>query len=290
MKNISLDLTGKIDPVTVDLFSQINNVATELKVDFFVVGATARDLILESGYGIAGGRATEDVDLGVMVDGWDTYHKLKEMLLSTGQFVMDNRMEHRLRYKGTLPLDVIPFGNIESPRGTIAWPSEQAIKMNVLGFQDVLKNAIRVLLRSDLTVLISSLPGMAVLKLIAWNDRRNELPEKDVADLALLLKNYAQAGNIDRLYEENLDLLEAEVHDYDRAGSRLLGRDMSCLMSKQTRAEVMAILQNNSDPKKNDRLIIEVSRQLGMDKYEEAKSLLDCLKQGIEESLSKDNS
>jgi predicted nucleotidyltransferase len=284
MKNISLDLSGKVDSVTVDLLTIIDRIAKEIGVDFFVIGATARALILEQGFKIRTGRATEDVDLGVRVDGWNTYRKLIDKLLSTEQFVMNKKMEHRLRYKGALPLDVTPFGKIESPPGSIAWPPDQSVKMSVLGFNDVLRNALRVRLGSDLTVLIASIPGMAVLKLIAWNDRRIEFPEKDVADLALLLKNYAQTGNLDRLYGEQSDLLEAEGHDQDRAGARLLGQDMSRLMTKQTRTEVLGILRNNADPEKNDNLIIAVSGQLGMDKYEEARILLECLIRGIEEN------
>jgi hypothetical protein len=40
MKNISLDLSGKIDPVTIDLLSKTKEVSKEIKVDFFVIGAT----------------------------------------------------------------------------------------------------------------------------------------------------------------------------------------------------------------------------------------------------------
>jgi hypothetical protein len=56
------------------------------------------------------------------------------------------------------------------------------------------------------------------------------------------------------------------------------------MMSKQTRTEVLGVLRNNADPEKNDRLIIAVSRQIGMDKYEAAQTLLECLKRGIEET------
>ena len=158
--------------------------------DFFVTGVTARDLILEKGFGISIGRKTQDVDLGVMVDGWGAYNRLKEILISTGHFVSDRKVTHRLLFKGSLPVDMIPFGDIESPPGSIAWPPDQAIRMNVLGFQAAWENALNVRIGLDLTVYMASLSAMAVLKLIAWKERRNEAPEKDIADLALLLRNY----------------------------------------------------------------------------------------------------
>jgi predicted nucleotidyltransferase len=101
MSNISLDLSGKVDPVLVDLLLKIKEIAKEVNIDFFVIGATARDLILEKGYRISAKQATKDVDLGVMVNGWDTYRKLIEKLLSTGQFVIDKKSVHRLLYKAS---------------------------------------------------------------------------------------------------------------------------------------------------------------------------------------------
>jgi len=284
MKSTSLDLSGKIDPVTVDLLSKTNEVAKKIKVDFFVIGATARDLILEKGFGISIGRSTADLDLGVLVNGWKTYSKLKDKLLSTGQFIMDNRTAHRLLYKSILPLDMIPFGKVESPPGSIEWPLDRDTRMNVMGFQEAYDHALIVRVAPNLDVRFVSLPGLAVLKLIAWSERSGEAASKDAADLVLLLKNYVNAGNMKRLYEEHSDLLLEEGHDQDRAGARLLGQDMSELMTGQTRAEVLGILRNNAGPGKSDRLIIAISKHLGMDAYEEDKTLLECLTRGIKET------
>ncbi|MFV1985522.1 MAG: hypothetical protein ACC657_18380 [Thiohalomonadales bacterium] len=46
MTNISLDISGKIDPRIVELFGLVGNVLAELKMPYIVVGATARDLVL----------------------------------------------------------------------------------------------------------------------------------------------------------------------------------------------------------------------------------------------------
>ena len=65
-KNL-LDLSGKINPVLVELFQVIENVTTARHICYFVVGATARDIILHHGYDIPIKRATVDTDLGVEV-------------------------------------------------------------------------------------------------------------------------------------------------------------------------------------------------------------------------------
>jgi hypothetical protein len=45
MKNILLNLSGKISKTSVSILREIEEVSTRLDVPFFVVGATARDII-----------------------------------------------------------------------------------------------------------------------------------------------------------------------------------------------------------------------------------------------------
>lgn len=51
-------------------------VAAPLGVEFFLMGAAARDLILRYAHGIEAQRATEDVDFAVMVHDWHAYDAL----------------------------------------------------------------------------------------------------------------------------------------------------------------------------------------------------------------------
>ncbi len=282
MTNISLDLSGKIDPLTADLLSALTEAAQKANVDFFVTGAAARDLILEQGYGISTGRRTQDIDFGVMVNGWEVYDQLKGLLVATGHFAPERNVIHRLRYRGTLPIDIIPFGEIESPPGSVTWPPDQAIRMNVLGFRDAWKSVLIVRVGPALTIRCVSLSGMAVLKLIAWNERRDESPEKDIADLALLLRNYGQAGNDERLYGDHSNWLEAEGFDLERAGARLLGHDMAEMMNDRTQRAILDILEREADPGTSDRLIVGVANELPGRDYETGEALLRCLREGIE--------
>ena len=48
MNNL-LDLSGKIDPLSAALFTSVSETAGSLGIAFFVVGATARDMIFVSG-------------------------------------------------------------------------------------------------------------------------------------------------------------------------------------------------------------------------------------------------
>ncbi|MEA3437189.1 MAG: hypothetical protein U9R43_12040, partial [Thermodesulfobacteriota bacterium] len=126
-----------------------------------------------------------------------------------------------------------------------------------------------------------SLPGMAVLKIIAWRDRHNEFPTKDAADIATLLKYYPDAGNDERMFDEHSDLLEIENFDFELSGARMLGRDMAKIMNPQTKGMVLDILTLHTDPDKNDSLINAIIIYLPDKNYERGLKLLQNLKTGI---------
>jgi predicted nucleotidyltransferase len=56
-------------------------------VDFFLVGAAARDLILRYVHNIEPQRLTEDIDFAVMVCDWETFEALRSGLVASGHFV-----------------------------------------------------------------------------------------------------------------------------------------------------------------------------------------------------------
>jgi len=99
------------------------------------------------------------------------------------------------------------------------------------------------------------LPGMAVLKIIAWQERHNEFPAKDAVDIATLFKYYPEAGNDERILAQHADSMETVDFDFEMAGARMLGRDMTKIITPQTQKAVLEILELHTDPDKNDGLI-----------------------------------
>lgn len=73
-----------------------------------------------------------------------------------------------------------------------------------------------------------SISGLTLLKHVAWLDRGRET-NKDAADLYRLRTAYADAGNTDRLYDHEMDLLEAVSFDIALAGAELLRHDVARL-------------------------------------------------------------
>ena len=69
----TLDLSGKIDAKSIAIYTAIENAARELNIQYVIVGASARDLVLHLGYGAKIKRATADIDFGIQVPNWQTF-------------------------------------------------------------------------------------------------------------------------------------------------------------------------------------------------------------------------
>ena len=188
-----------------------------------LVGAMARDLLLHYLHAVPIARATADVDLAFAVSDWQEFDDLRTALIDSGLFTPGGA-QHRLLYRGRIPIDLIPFGGVEAADGTITWPVDESV-MGVLGFREALATATELILPESQRVLAVSLPMLAILKLLAWSARHVVAPRKDAGDLFLILKNYLNQDNTTRLYEEAAHLLQADDFDYEAAGGWLAGHD-----------------------------------------------------------------
>src|ERR1700758_5494084 len=125
-----LDLSEKIDELTVSIYETIAQVADSSAIKYFIVGASARDMILSHGYGAHSKRATVDIDIGIQVPSWDDYKKLSSDLIKTGKFTK-SREPHKFLFNNNTLIDFIPFGNIETEGNQISWPPEDDVVLNV---------------------------------------------------------------------------------------------------------------------------------------------------------------
>ncbi len=283
-----LDLSGKIDQLAIELFEDINNVAKSMNVEFFVIGATARDMILTYGYNIKTTRATLDIDFGIQVANWDQDEKFRKGLLATKCFELVPNYPQRLLYKNILKIDVIPFGAIADPEHRFNWPKEDGIEMNTLGFMESYEYALTVRLRENpvLDMRFASLAGLALMKIIAWNDNTAR-GGRDAKDLKLIIHNYLDAGNEERLFEGDIiDRLKETGLDFDyiKAGARLLGRDMAIISGNETKKKILEILEMETGDQDRYKLV-ESMRDIGnSENFEEYIELLEQMKLGVIET------
>ncbi|MCA9443800.1 MAG: nucleotidyl transferase AbiEii/AbiGii toxin family protein [Candidatus Omnitrophica bacterium] len=193
--------------------------------DFLLVGAMARDVLLHYAHGIKVDRATLDADFALAVKDWKDFESLSNELLRDRQFSKDSNRLQRFQYQRSLRVDIIPFGGVENPDRKVEWPTDGGTVLDVLGYREAMATSLKVILPGNQTLAVVSLPALAILKIVAWNYRHRAEPLKDADDLWLILKNYLEAGNWERLNEEAEHLLAEDDFDLDRAGAWLLGCD-----------------------------------------------------------------
>jgi predicted nucleotidyltransferase len=121
---------------------------------------------------------------------------------------------------------------------------------------------------------------LALLKIISWSDNQVRRG-KDASDLLLLLRTYLDAGNQERLWSEEGDLI-GDDFNYVRAGSRLLGRDIATILSPDIKEAVVRILDNETGEQSQYRLVENMlGRGAESGDFEEVLQLLEDLKAGI---------
>ncbi len=250
---------------------------------FMLVGARARDLLLLPFPQIPITRATGDSDFVVAVESWDRYNALRDELIARHGFSSGN-LYHRLR-SGDGQIDLVPFDGLEDERREITWPPYKDTVMNLMGFREALCGAVTVPLPGGVEVLIASLPGVVMTKLLARPERKREKQQSDAQDIGLILSRYVAAGNRERLFAQNADLMQDEEFDEERAGAILLGRDILALLRKSpgqlesVRSRMQSILEPELDP--DGPLLLAGDLQLPSGN---AIELLSALRTGLTES------
>lgn len=271
----------------VEMLRHLQAATEALRVPCFIIGAMARDIHLHHIHGLDVARPTRDIDFGIALQDWPQFLLLKQTLCGTGSFAEVRGVAHRLTYRAGpqadgIPVDLVPFGGIESPRGIVAWPPGHE-RMTVTGFDEANGSAQTVRLSDDgLDARVASIPGLALLKLFAWFDRGRE-NAKDAHDLLLLLRHYADAGHADHLYGEALPILEAVDYQLELAGATLLGRDMASCFARHTTG---LIVDRLNDGRERDRLLTQLAAGVRWadvdDRLDAARSLLDAFYQGLQ--------
>lgn len=280
MEKKLLDLSMDIDQRHVATFSEVSNVANKLGIPFVVVGAIARDLILHHVYGARIQRATDDIDFGIQVSTWDEFNQLKLALCEEG-FSEDRQAQRLLDPRGRV-VDLVPFGSLQDENADIGFPPKGDFKMSVLGFQDAFDHSIKVVVQKEpyIEVSVISPQGLALLKIIAWEDRRKEKRGKDAEDLAYLFEAYERVGDIRERVFEVENLMESVDWDLSQASVYLLGIDTAEIAKSETQSKIIEILEQSLDEGGRGELVADMSNQTQLE-FETSFNLLTAFCNGF---------
>ncbi len=247
-------------------------------VDFLLVGAAARDVVLR-GHGISPARVTNDVDFAFAVRDWDEFGRTRERLLQSLRFLED-RDPQRMLFSG-IPVDLIPFGSIEDQSRRITWPPDAAV-MNVLGFEEADRTAQRVLLPGGVQIRVPEVATLLVMKLAAWGDRNRG---KDATDIQLLALRYGHISE-ERLFGDEMPTYSEMGFDMVLAGARLLGRDARRALQGPKSRESLQALESILEPEVdlNGQLRLATRMSSISSDVERSRRLLEEILKGVREA------
>ena len=268
------------NPLLVELLRKLTVSFSSMHREFYVIGATARDIILKQVVGSESKRRTMDLDIAIAIPNWETFDEVEDMLVADG-FEKSRDFKQRFYYR-EYELDIVPYGNVAKDNDIIYWPPEEDIAMSVKGFDEVLSNSITVSIDNEFSVKIASLHGLFVLKLDAWVDR-NLVTSKDAEDMSFILQNYFMA-NMDRG-------IHSEVYDWEDfqeyvVGAYWIAFDIANLLKKEHLTYYIDIIKDELKKEEKSRLInqiVENTRNVNYDNVRKAwQMIVDVLQGAVE--------
>jgi predicted nucleotidyltransferase len=116
------------------MLSEMQTVFIRFEIDYFLVGAFARDMHFSNRLENLNFRRTNDIDLAVCINHEDRYNEVIDALIETGLFVRDEKEIIKLYYKGSIEVDLIPFGEIENEKREVKLTKPIAFTLQMPGF------------------------------------------------------------------------------------------------------------------------------------------------------------
>lgn len=228
------------------MLKDLENVFTAFGIDYYVVGAVARDIHLSADQGAAAIRKTNDVDLAILINDESQFNQLKTALIATGNFTAHAKETIKLFYHDAIEVDLLPFGEIEEPNRNVRL-SDPSFVLNMPGFMEIYPFVDDIRVTADMSIKVCTMEGIILLKLLSNNDRPQRT--KDIADIEHIIKVYFDlySGDIYEEHFDTMDMYDTEQADYlQLVCSRVIGRKVQTLLagSGELRERVKLILQN----------------------------------------------
>lgn len=275
MRKKLYDISNKIDPLTLDILTRVSDTASSLQIDYFIVGALARNIFLNMLYNVKIYRATNDIDFSVKVRNWEDYSVLIEKLI--GNDFAKTEIFHRFTYKSIPGIDIIPFGKIALNSKYVKWPDKNTKEMTVIGFEECFNDSVLAKAgdNPEFFVRVASLRGFIIMKLISWKDG---FPARSryAQDIFYILMNYIYLGNSERLFNMHGDLVN-DNFDYELTGAILAGRVIKAIVKLNTLTHLKNLIDEELNKRSDSQLIKHMcSASYAANNYD--KKSKQCLK------------
>ena len=271
------------NPLLVELLRKLTDSFSKMDKEFYVIGATARDIVMQQLLDTESKRRTRDLDIAIAIPDWDTFEQVKQSLIVDG-FEKSRDMQQRFYY-GEYELDIVPYGVVAKDDDNIYWPPDEVVAMSVKGFDEVLSEAITVSIDDDFKIKIASLHGLFLLKFNAWLDR-NAKTSKDAEDMSFIFSNYFLA-NLER--EIHQEVYDWENFDDYIVGGYWLAYDIVALLNKEQLYYYKNVIEGELAKEEESRLLNHMLENSYGLKYETVRdtwqAIADVFQKAIEDEI-----
>ena len=271
------------NPEIAEMLSALERGLEKFGVDFYLVGAVARDVWMSGINNIDPRRTTGDIDFAVLINDKGTYEALKEYLIEKEGFNPYKENAYVLIWKGQTEVDLLPFGAIEDEEGKVTMSGLGLININLQGFTEVYKEGLPQLdLEGEHQFKFCTLPGIVVLKLIAWDDRP-EARRDDIKDISDILNHFFGMYD-EEIWKNHHDLFNEEDVDLKYIAARVMGREINKIAKKNEKlfTRIREILDRNTEDIPNSKMAAIMVEYFD-NTVEDNVLLLQQLKQGFTE-------
>ncbi len=251
-------------------------------IDFYLIGAVARDDWMSGINKIAPRRTTGDIDFAVLINDKGVYEQLKEYLVKEEGF-QPTKENAFVLIKDNTEVDLLPFGSIEDEDSRVTVQGTGYTTVHVPGFKEVYDADLpEIELDGDHTFKFSTLPGIVLLKLLAWHDRP-EARRDDIKDISDILNHFFNMYD-NEIWDNHNDLFADENSNLEHIAARVMGREMKkiAIRNEKLFSRIEGILNANTDDMPNSKMAVIMIEYFG-NTVEDNVQLLQQLKKGFTE-------
>ncbi len=243
-------------PELSEMLTALERGLNKFDIDFYLVGAVARDLWMSAIHDIPPSRITGDIDFAVFIDDKGTYENLQKYLIDIEGFSPYKGNAFVLVWKGFIQVDLLPFGEIEDKNDSVTVEGSGLTSLNMPGFKEVYDDGLpEVELEEIHKFKFCTLPGIVILKLLAWQDR-SEIRRDYIKDVSNVLKHFFNMYD-EEIYEKHNDLFgDLDLH---LIAARVMGREMNKIAKRNDVLynRIKGLLEVNTEDIEMAKIMVE---------------------------------
>lgn len=263
-----------------EVFIQISETCKELEIEFFIVGAIARNIWYVSND--KNSRGTKDIDFGVYISDVKKYNELRAALKEKYNYTVSKENAFCLITHDEKQIDLLPFGEIEKD-GQVIIEGKGLTTVNLDGFKEAFEFGAEEIKIGNETYKSCSIPGVMILKLIAYDDRPDKRI-KDIVDINSICQNYPSLES-DFIWGNHFDLYGGDL-EHQEVGIIVLGREMKKLVTDNRELENRLIKIMDKAITEESPMLTLMIQNVETETIEKKRSIIKKLKLGFTENVS----